>query len=56
VIAHSTASRPFERGRLDDAVKNLVQVKKGDLVTATYTEALAYEEGRPARCNHDRSS
>ncbi len=26
-----------------DAVKNLAQVKKGDLVTATYTEALAYE-------------
>lgn len=26
-----------------DAVKNLAQVKKGDRVTATYTEALAYE-------------
>ena len=26
-----------------DAVKNLAQVKKGDLVTAVYTEALAYE-------------
>lgn len=26
-----------------DAVKNLAQVKTGDLVTATYTEALAYE-------------
>jgi hypothetical protein len=26
-----------------DAVKNLAQVHKGDLVTATYTEALAYE-------------
>ena len=27
----------------DEAVKNLAQVKKGDVVTATYTEALAYE-------------
>jgi hypothetical protein len=27
----------------DPAVKNLAQVKKGDVVTATYTEALAYE-------------
>ena len=27
----------------DPAVKNLDQVKKGDVVTATYTEALAYE-------------
>ena len=26
-----------------DAVKNLAQMKTGDLVTATYTEALAYE-------------
>ena len=26
-----------------DAVKNLAQVNKGDLVVATYTEALAYE-------------
>lgn len=26
-----------------DAVKNLAQMKAGDLVTATYTEALAYE-------------
>ena len=26
-----------------DAVKNLAQVKKGDVVTATYTEAVAYE-------------
>jgi hypothetical protein len=26
-----------------DAVKNLAQVQKGDRVTATYTEALAYE-------------
>jgi Cu/Ag efflux protein CusF len=26
-----------------DAVKNLAQVKAGDVVTATYTEALAYE-------------
>jgi hypothetical protein len=26
-----------------DAVKNLDQVKKGDVVTASYTEALAYE-------------
>lgn len=26
-----------------DAVKNLAQVKKGDKVTATYTEAVAYE-------------
>jgi Cu/Ag efflux protein CusF len=26
-----------------DAVKNLAQVQKGDVVTATYTEALAYE-------------
>jgi Cu/Ag efflux protein CusF len=26
-----------------DEVKNLAQVKKGDRVTATYTEALAYE-------------
>jgi hypothetical protein len=26
-----------------DAVQNLGQVKKGDLVTATYTEAVAYE-------------
>ncbi len=26
-----------------DEVKNLAQVKKGDLVVATYTEALAYE-------------
>jgi Cu/Ag efflux protein CusF len=26
-----------------DAVKNLAQVKKGDVVVATYTEALAYE-------------
>jgi hypothetical protein len=27
----------------DDAVENLAQVKKGDLVTATYTGAFAYE-------------
>jgi hypothetical protein len=27
----------------DPAVQNLAQVKKGDVVTATYTEALAYE-------------
>ena len=27
----------------DEAVKNLAQVEKGDVVTATYTEALAYE-------------
>lgn len=27
----------------DEAVQNLAQVKKGDVVTATYTEALAYE-------------
>jgi Cu/Ag efflux protein CusF len=27
----------------DEAVKNLAQVKKGDVVTATYAEALAYE-------------
>jgi hypothetical protein len=26
-----------------DAVKNLAQVKQGDIVTATYTEALVYE-------------
>ncbi|MFI5185048.1 MAG: hypothetical protein ACHQNV_11650, partial [Vicinamibacteria bacterium] len=26
-----------------DAVKNLAQVQKGDVVTATYTEAIAYE-------------
>ena len=26
-----------------DQVKNLAQVKKGDLIVATYTEALAYE-------------
>ena len=26
-----------------DEVKNLAQVKKGDLIVATYTEALAYE-------------
>jgi hypothetical protein len=34
----------------DAAVKNLDQVKKGDVVTATYTEALAYEvrkSGKP---------
>jgi len=28
---------------VDAAVKNLDQVKKGDVVTATYTEAVAYE-------------
>lgn len=28
---------------VDDAVANLPQVQKGDVVTATYTEALAYE-------------
>ena len=28
---------------VDTAVKNLDQVKKGDVVTATYTEALAYQ-------------
>ncbi len=27
----------------NEAVKNLAQVKKGDVVTATYTEAVAYE-------------
>ncbi len=27
----------------DEAVKNLAQVKKGDVITATYTEAVAYE-------------
>ncbi len=27
----------------NEAVKNLAQVKKGDLITATYTEAVAYE-------------
>ena len=35
---------------VDTAVKNLDQVKKGDVVTATYTEALAYEvrkSGKP---------
>jgi hypothetical protein len=26
-----------------DAVKNLAQVKKGDIITAVYTEAIAYE-------------
>lgn len=28
---------------VDDAVKNLAQVQAGDVVTATYTEAFAYE-------------
>jgi len=35
---------------VDKAVQNLDQVKKGDVVTATYTEALAYEvrkSGKP---------
>jgi Cu/Ag efflux protein CusF len=35
---------------VDKAVRNLDQVKKGDVVTATYTEALAYEvrkSGKP---------
>jgi len=35
---------------VDTAVKNLDQVKKGDVVTATYTEALAYavrKSGKP---------
>jgi predicted thioesterase len=27
----------------DDAVQNFAQIKKGDVVTAAYTEALAYE-------------
>lgn len=27
----------------DEAVQNLAQVKKGDVVTATYTQAIAYE-------------
>ena len=40
----------------DEAVKNLAQVKKGDVVTATYTEALAYEvkKGGSRRGGRDR--
>ena len=44
-----------------DEVKNLAQVKKGDIVVATYTEALAYEvkkswQGRrySGRCRRGR--
>ena len=33
----------------DPAVKNLGQVKKGDVITATYTEALAYEVTKSTR-------
>jgi len=32
---------------VDEAVKNLDQVKKGDVVVATYAEALAYEVKKP---------
>lgn len=33
----------------DDRVKNLPQVKKGDLVTVTYYESLAYEVKKPGQ-------
>ena len=36
-----------------DAVKNLAQVKKGDVVTATYTEALAYEVKKGGKAGAD---
>ena len=35
------------------AVKNLDQVKKGDVVTATYTEALAYEVRKGGKAGAD---
>jgi Cu/Ag efflux protein CusF len=36
-----------EKFVVDEAVKNLDQVKEGDVVTATYAEALAYEVKKP---------
>lgn len=37
----------------DAAVQNLAQVKKGDVVTATYTEALAYEVRKHGKAGAD---
>jgi Cu/Ag efflux protein CusF len=39
----------------DPAVANLAQVKKGDVVTATYTEALAYEVKKGGKAGVDAS-
>jgi len=39
----------------DPAVKNLAQVKKGDVVTATYTEALAYEVKKGGTAGADKT-
>ena len=36
-----------------DAVKNLAQVKKGDVVTAAYTEALVYEVKKGGKAGAD---
>jgi len=38
---------------VDKAVQNLDQVKKGDVVTATYTEALAYEVRKSGKAGAD---
>jgi hypothetical protein len=35
--------------KIDESVKNLPQVKKGDHVTATYYESVAYEVNKPGR-------
>ena len=43
VVTLKSADGSETRFVADAAVQNLDQVKKGDLVTATYTEALAYE-------------
>ena len=39
-----------------DAVANLAQVKKGDVVTATYTEAVAYEVKKGGKRRRGRDS
>jgi len=40
----------------DPAVANLPQVKKGDVVTATYTEALAYEVKKGGKAGAESSA
>jgi len=40
----------------DPAVANLPQVKKGDVVTATYTEALAYEVKKGGKAGAETSA
>jgi len=41
---------------VDPAVQNLAQVKKGDVITVTYTEALAYEVRKGGKASGDMAA